>query len=178
MDNDSGLPVEIYSCLILELFVATNVFSFNLNQFGEYVEERLNALEATCKYSNRSEYPVDHGTDLLKHIEGAVQVLLESNCLKTEISMQESQVGNQVVSTNDDRYSITHHGLKILADNTCFKELDQRGNRLISMGVLKPGGEIVRLNKWDMPVELVGSIVHHEYQKSKPTYHPSDFYYG
>ena len=98
--------------------------------------------------------------------------------IRLEKLSRKFQVGNQVVSTNDDRYSITHHGLKILADNTCFKELDQRGNRLISMGVLKPGGGIVRLNKWDMPVELVGSIVHHEYQKSKPTYHPSDFYYG
>ena len=178
MDNDSEVSLEIYSFLILELFVATNVFSFKLTQIREYVEERLNALEATCIYSNRSEYPVDHGTDLLKHIEGAVQVLLESNCLKTEISMQESQVGNQVVNTNDDRYSITHHGLKILADNTCFKELDQQGNPLISLGILKSGGEIVRLNKWDIPIEFVGSLAFHIYQESKPIYHPSDFYYG
>ena len=44
--------------------------------------------------------------------------------------------------------------------------------------ILKPGGEIVSLNKWDIPIELVGPMVHHEYQESKPTYHPSDFYYG
>jgi hypothetical protein len=46
------------------------------------------------------------------------------------------------------------------------------------MGILKPGGEIVSLNKWDIPIELVGPMVYHEYQESKPTYHPSDFYYG
>ena len=174
MDNDSEVSLEIYSFLILELFVATNVFSFKLTQIREYVEERLNALEATCIYSNRSEYVVDHGTDLLKHIDEALQILLRFDCLKTESTMQESQV----VKIDDDRYSITYHGLKILADKTCFKGLDQQGNPLISMGILKPGGEIVRLNKWDIPIELVGSMVHHEYQESKPTYHPSDFYYG
>ena len=174
MDNDSGVPLEIYSFLILELFVANNVFSFNLNQIREHVEERLNALEVICIYSNYSECPVGHGTDLLTHIGEALQILLQCDCVKTEKTIRESQV----VNIDDDRYSITHHGLEVLGDKTCFQELDQQGNRLISMGILKPGGEIVSLNKWDIPIELVGSMVHHEYQESKPTYHPSDFYYG
>ena len=174
MDNDSGVPLEIYSFLILELFVDTNGLSVNSNQIREHVEERLNALEVTSIDPNHSEWEVGYGTGCLTHIEKAFQILLQSDCLEKEKTIRESQV----VNIDDDRYAITHHGLKTLGDKTCFKELDQRGNRLISMGVLKPGGEIVRLNKWDMPVELVGSIVHHEYQKSKPTYHPSDFYYG
>ena len=174
MDNDSGVPLEIYSFLILELFVVTNVFSFNLNQFGEYVEERLNALEVTCIDPNHSEWEVGYGTDCLTHIEKAFQILLQSDCLEKEKTMRESQV----VNIDDDRYAITHHGLKILADNTCFKELDQQGNPLISLGILKSGGEIVRLNKWDIPIEFVGSLAFHIYQESKPIYHPSDFYYG
>ena len=174
MDNDSGAPLEIYSFLILELFVATNVFSFDLNQVREHVEERLNALEVTCIYSDYSERQVGYGTDFLTHIGEALQILLKSDCLITEKAIGESQV----VDIDDDRYSITHHGLKILGDKTCFNELDQKGNRLISMGIMKPGGEIVSLNKWDIPIELVGPMVHHAYQESKPTYHPSDFYYG
>jgi hypothetical protein len=174
VDNDRGVPLEIYSFLILELFVATNVFSFDLNQVREHVEERLNALEVTCIYSDYSERQVGYGTDFLTHIGEALQILLHSDCLKTEKTIRESQV----VNLDDDRYSITHHGLKILGDKTCFNELDQKGDRLISMGILKPGGEIVSLNKWDIPIELVGPMVYHEYQESKPTYHPSDFYYG
>ena len=174
MDNDRRVPLEIYSFLILELFVATNVFSFNLNQVREHVEERLNALEVTCIYSDYSECQVGSGTDFRTHIGEALQTLLHSDCLKTEKTIRESQV----VNLDDDRYSITHHGLKILGDKTCFNELDQKGDRLISMGILKPGGEIVSLNKWDIPIELVGPMVYHEYQESKPTYHPSDFYYG
>ena len=174
MDNDRGVSLEIYSFLILELFVATNVFSFDLNQVREHVEERLNALEVTCIYSDYSECQVGYGTDFLTHIGEALETLLHSDCLKTEKTIQEIQV----VNLDEDRYSITHHGLKILGDKTCFNELDQKGNRLISMGIMKPGGEIVSLNKWDIPIELVGPMVHHEYQKSKPTYHPSDFYYG
>ena len=156
------------------MFVATNVFSFDLNQVREHVEARLNALEVTCIYSDYSERQVGYGTDFLTHIGEALQILLHSDCLKTEKTIRESQV----VNLDDDRYSITHHGLKILGDKTCFNELDQKGDRLISMGILKPGGEIVSLNKWDIPIELVGPMVYHEYQESKPTYHPSDFYYG
>ena len=168
------VTLEIYSFLILELFLATNVFSFDLNQVREHVEERLNALEVTSIYSEYSECQVGYGTNFLTHIWEALQILLHSDCLKTEKTIRESQV----VNLDDDRYSITHHGLKILGDKTCFNELDQKGDRLISMGILKPGGEIVSLNKWDIPIELVGPMVYHEYQESKPTYHPSDFYYG
>ena len=107
MDNDSGVPLEIYSFLILELFVDTNGLSVNSNQIREHVEERLNALEVTSIDPNHSEWEVGYGTDCLTHIEKAFQILLQSDCLEKEKTIRESQV----VNIDDDRYAITHLSL-------------------------------------------------------------------
>ena len=174
MSKANCIPSEIYSFLILELFLFGDAVSFTANQIHGHVEERLKSLGAICIYPHDQVKGIGAESACAKHIDSSLEQLVHVGCLNNE----QIVVDITLVSSESYRYSITRLGLEILGDKTCFEVSDGNGNASISMGILKRNGEITRLDRWEIPIELIGPICYDEYQKSKPQYHPSDFYYG
>ncbi len=174
MFEANRIPVEIYSLLILELFLVSDDISFTISQIRGHVEERLESLGATRMYPRHQVKGICGESPCTKHIDGALEQLIHLGCLNNE----QIEAYINLKGSESHRYSITRLGLQVLGEKTCFEGSDDKGNASISIGILRSDGEITRLDRWEIPIELIGQIRYDEYQKSKPQYHPSDFYYG
>ena len=174
MFEANRIPVEIYSLLILELFLVSNDISFTISQICGHVEERLESLGATRMYPRHQVKGICGESPCTKHIDSSLEQLIHVGCLNNE----QIEAYINLKGSESHRYSITRLGLQVLGEKTCFEVSDDKGNASINIGILRSDGQITRLDRWEIPIELIGPICYHEYQKSKPQYHPSDFYYG
>ena len=174
MFGANRIPVEIYSLLILELFLVSDDLLFTISQIRGYVEERLESLGAIRMYPSHQVKGICGKSPCAKHIDSSLEQLTHVGCLNNE--QIEAYINR--LSSESDRYSITRLGLQVLGEKTCFEVSDDKGNASISIGILRRDDGITKLDRWEIPIELIGQIRYDEYQKSKPQYHPSDFYYG
>ena len=174
MFKANRIPVEIYSLLILELFLVSDDILFSISQIRGHVEERLESLGAIRMYPSHQSKGICGESPWTKHIDSSLEQLIHAGCLNNE----QIEAYINLISSESHRYSITRLGLQVLGEKTCFEVSDGKGNASITIGILRRDGEITRLDRWGIPIELIGPICYDEYQKSKPQYHPSDFYYG
>ena len=174
MFEANRIPVEIYGLLILERFLVSDDISFTISQIRGHVEERLESLGANRIYPSHQVKGICGESPCTKHIDSSLEQLIHVGCLNNE----QIEAYINLKGSESHRYSITRLGLQVLGEKTCFEVSDDKGNASINIGILRSDGQITRLDRWEIPIELIGQIRYDEYQKSKPQYHPSDFYYG